>query len=404
MTINFYLNNDNRRKGDEKAIYCYVRHNYQTLTLHTHEHIQLKHWDKEKQRVKRTYVGSPELNEYLDSLKQKVQRIIRSVRIDNPTADFEMIKTALSKEFKPKKSNTFYTVFDTFIELRKESVTSGTTQKYTTLKKHLINFEANINFKMSFENIDFSFLDNLQKYFYSVKLSSNTIRKNLQFLNSFLKWAAEREYHSNYKFASYKLPKEIRKDAFSLSLQNLRQIQDYKPSSSKLEHVRDVFLFMVYTGQRFSDVSRLKSSDIREGHWKLTQFKTKKTVTIPLINSALEILNKYDMELPIVSNQKTNKYLKEMAKDAGLTELITDVGYFGNERISKSVPIHDVISTHTARRTFVSLSSLGGVNQQVVQSITGHSSTKMVSRYYDSNKTNAAKELIEDVFKSILSN
>jgi len=134
MTINFYLNNDKRNNNPEKIIYCYVREQKKTIVLHTKERINPEFWDSKKQIVKKSYLGSPEINQYLTKFKEAVQKNIRLLRIEKINPSFEEIKEALLNVLSNKKEIKFFDSFDEFIELRKPYVTGNTIKKFKSLK------------------------------------------------------------------------------------------------------------------------------------------------------------------------------------------------------------------------------------------------------------------------------
>lgn len=144
------------------------------------------------------------------------------------------------------------------------------------------------------------------------------------------------------------------------------------------------FLFQCFTGQRFSDIAEIKRDDIKNNSWYLHTYKTKDIIEIPLTELALEILDKYkanEKPLPIISHQKTNQLLKEVCKLAGIDEPITIVRYRGNQRIEINKPKYEFISTHTARRTFVTLSLEKGMKAETIMEITGHKNYKTFKKY-----------------------
>jgi integrase len=396
MTINFYLNNDTRSKRKEIAIFCYIRESGQTLTLHTGERIEPKFCDTQKQKVKRTYVGSPELKDYLENYKEKIKKIIRTAKTDDPFLPFEQIRKIILKEVKNKTGIDFYQVFDLFIETRKPQVSKATTGKYQTIKKHIRGLADKEKINVTFDTIDLTFFYRLQNYFQSVGISNNTIHKNMQFFKSFLHWSYEREYTKNNKFEDYKNPKLIETDNIALTKKDLNKILNCT-LNQRLDKVRDIFLFQLYTGQRFSDINNFKYNDVKIEIWYLRQTKTKKVIEIPLIKPALKILRKYGNKLPIITNQKMNEYLKELGENAGLTEKITITKYQGADRKEIEKYKYELLTTHTARRTFVSLASYNGVNQQVVKAYTGHSTDRMVDKYFKKNNSES-KKIIENIF------
>jgi len=159
----------------------------------------------------------------------------------------------------------------------------------------------------------------------------------------------------------------------------------HKFSSDKLSRVRDVFLFLCYTGQRFSELAKLSWSEIQtEGdhtYWSFTQQKTKKKMHIPLMPKALVILNKYkdaDRPLPKYTNQKFNKYLKEVCKEIGMTQLIKITRQKAGKDIEEVRPKYELIASHSGRRTFVNIAYAFGMSESTIKYITGFSADVMM--------------------------
>lgn len=208
----------------------------------------------------------------------------------------------------------------------------------------------------------------------------------MQFLCSFLRWAYEREFTRNNRFEKYQNVKQTPVDTIALTKAELKLIIDCDCLNESQKKVRDVFLFQLYTGQRFSDIIKFKASDVKNDVWYLRQQKTKKVLEIPIIEPAAAILEKYNNKLPVLSNQKTNEYLKEIGFLAGLNESVKVTTYHGADMIEKEYAKYELLTTHTARRSFVSLASYDNVNQQVVKSFfTGHGTDKMLAKYFKAN-------------------
>ena len=395
MTINYYLNYDYRSNKDEKAIYCYIRDEGKSLCLHTKERVNPKYWDKTKQCAKRGLTGYAQLNEYLERYREKIREIIRRVRIEDPFIGFSEIKKAVLKEVKRKTTYSFFDALDIFINVRKPYLSIGTTQKYNALKSHLKKFSEKNKIDITFDNIDLAFFDLLHGYYVSKGIGTNTINKNMQFFKSFLRWAVTREFTRNEKFEKHKNPKMVETQKIALTNDEVMKLKNCKLSES-MDKTRDLFFFLLYTGQRYSDIANFNMADIKDNTWFLRQEKTKKIVEIPLIEPAIMILEKYNYILPVISNQKMNNNLKIIGKKAKINDHIRDP----KDKTGKNIIYrYELISTHTARRTFVSLSSYAGVNQQVVKSFTGHGSDKMVSQYFKKNNEESRK-VFEEIFKN----
>lgn len=123
--------------------------------------------------------------------------------------------------------------------------------------------------------------------------------------------------------------------------------------------------------------------------------KTKQPLEIPLNQYALAILDRYRKagKLPLISAQKTNAYVKEACQIAGINDTMTVVHYRGNERIERTAEKWTFIASHTARRTFVTLSLERGMRPETVMKITGHTDAKMLKKYIVLSSNVAQKEM-----------
>lgn len=154
--------------------------------------------------------------------------------------------------------------------------------------------------------------------------------------------------------------------------------------------MRDVFLFQCFTGLRYSDVFNLRRSDVKGEHIEVTTVKTSDSLIIELNNHSKAILEKYqnvafedNKVLPVITNQKMNDYLKELAELAGIDEPVRQTYYRGNERIDEVTPKYALLSTHAGRRTFICNALALGIPPQVVMKWTGHSDYKAMKPYID---------------------
>src|SRR5699024_7037636 len=116
--------------------------------------------------------------------------------------------------------------------------------------------------------------------------------------------------------------------------------------------VRDLFLFMVYTGQRFSDVIRFYKADFHGDKWDFISVKNSKRVVVPFygyISKGLSILEKYDFKLPQISNQKFNEYLEDVGKIAEINTVTRRIRYKGKEEVIEEKPKYEFMTSHMGR-------------------------------------------------------
>ena len=364
-------------------------------------------WDADKQRVKngcsnKLKQSASEINASLLEYYTEIQSIFKRFEVEDVMPTPEQIKKAfnalhkpVSEEPKPKKEALpcdFFQVFDDFVEDcgRQNNWTDSTFEKFAAVKNHLTNFREGL----TFEFFDERGLNDYVGYLRDVKeMRNTTIGKQLSFLKWFLRWAFKKGVHQNNAYDSYKPKlKSTQKKIIFLTWDELNRLREFKIPSNKqaLERVRDVFLFQCFTGLRYSDVFNLRRSDIKGDHIEVTTVKTSDSLIIELNNHSKAILDKYkdvpfenDKVLPVITNQKMNDYLKELAELAGIDEPIRQTYYKGNERIDDVTPKYALLGTHAGRRTFICNALALGIPPQVVMKWTGHSDYKAMKPYID---------------------
>lgn len=385
-SYNFYIEAQPNRKK-EHAIMLWVRGcprgEKRPIVIRTGECVPFAKWDKAKQRVKPTYTGSPELNALLNQYEEEAQKCVRELGL-NKCNDFETAKSALQALFAPKKDTEFLAIYDQYLSAQEYLWQKNTLKKFKTLRQYLHTFSE--IFPLKFERINKDFEDKFRRYLVgNVGLLDNTVAKVFSMVKTFMRWAEEREYHSNLAYKNFKSPTSQIEVIYLLE-DELMRLHDYDfTKNPTLEKVRDVFCFQCFTGQRFSDIAKFRFEDVHEGVWHVRTTKTKDIIKVFLIPKALKILEKYRPSgaLPVISAQNTNYYIKEACEAAGIDEPTTIVRYQGNKRIETTEPKYKFIATHSARRTFVSLSIGRGMKAEEIMKITGHTSHKMLKKYLD---------------------
>lgn len=292
-------------------------------------------------------------------------------------------------ESKKTESSSFFEIYDIFIteESQNNQWNKRTLQKMQTQRKVLYEFDSHMNF----EKFNEEYLSNYQIFLEDKDHKNSTLSKELSSLKSFLKWAKRKGYNKFSEFELFKPKiKNIQKKIIFLSQSELKRLREFEiPEESKnLEKIRDVFLFQCFTGLRHSDVYNLKKANVKESYIEVTTIKTSENLIIELNKQSKKILEKYkDIEgekaLPVISNQKMNDYLKELAELAGINDLVTTTYYKGNVRFEETTPKYALLGTHAGRRTFVCNALALGIPPNIVMKWTGHSDYKSMKPYID---------------------
>lgn len=242
-----------------------------------------------------------------------------------------------------------------------------------------------------FDEVNLDFYKQLQQYMFASKgYSLNYFGKVVKNIKSFMKEAQELGYHKNQSYNSNRFLKpQEETDAVYLNTDQLDKLLHLDLSKSKgLENARDLFLVGCWTGLRFSDFSELSPKDVISGNF--IQVKTKKTsasVAIPVLPALKKIMSRYagitENSLPHpISNQKLNAYIKEIGKKAGFDHFVEVTRPEAGGRKVISVPFFQLITTHTARRSFATnMYRVYRLPPVTIMKITGHKSEAVFFKY-----------------------
>jgi integrase len=414
-SVHFYLKkpittdkDGKKRKDPSSLIYLQYKYNGKKLLYSFGQTINPKNWNFDRERVKNnsatTDDGKHLLNELLESLEKECERAYNN-EIKNGIPEPGKLRKHLDDfrnrdSIKKEKSGTLYDLIAKFesgeIKYKGKSKTAGTLKTYTTTLNHLKEFEAKKKYRIDFDTIDRDFYNKFADYLEKKGLMLNTIGRNIKDIKTFMSEAFDMDLTTNLSFKKkyFVTPRE-ESDSVYLTETEILKLYRYDLSKKKsLEQVRDLFVFGCFVGLRFSDYSDIKPENIVQidGEYfiKVKAKKTSEEVIIPTNPIILEIFKKYDdmpNNLPkSISNQKFNKYIKDVLKDAGFEEL---------GRLSKNMvlPLYECVSSHTARRSFATNYYLQGFPTIDLMKITGHKSEKNFLKYIRVSKLDSAKRL-----------
>ncbi|OFY61627.1 MAG: hypothetical protein A2Y71_03050, partial [Bacteroidetes bacterium RBG_13_42_15] len=304
----------------------------------TPELIRIDHWNEKKNTIKHQaeFPGKDELRVRLRDLQNSVEDLYRQEKIKGKI-DKEWLKNAIDRIYHPEKyqkngSRSLFEFIQEFIDKSKSRTNAKTgrpvcykqQREYARTFYYLQEFCKGKGREYNFEDIDLDFYQDFIEYLQSLNKATNTIGKKIQTLKIMLNEADEKEYKVNKAFKSHRF-KSISEESENIYLDtsDLQKLYDLDlAGNTRMESVRDLFLVGCWVGCRFGDLHKITSDNIQNGMIHLEQSKTGSKVIIPLHPIVKDILEKYDFNLPpVISNQKFNKYLKEVAKKAKLNEI-----------------------------------------------------------------------------------
>lgn len=421
-----YIKGTTKLRDVECSIYvtfCVSRQKRFNISLD--EKVKPQFWDFKNQCVKTTHKRNYDINFYL----QKVAMDLQTLYSKHRETPFDKFK-ALAQGNRSDEKKTLFVALTEFMNQYRSEKDRKTCQKYQTMVTQLTAFDAKT--PVDLPTMDFKFYDAFKRHLYAIPnpnykkcslvpvdshsndyslvnnsdglpvgLFDDTVYKYLVNLKTFLAWAEKRGYqvHSSYK--SWEIINR-RHAPISLTQAELEKLENYDFTKieekycwternrviKSLDVARDYLSFECRTGQRISDIRRFDYKDYSDFKWTFQPRKgnrlSTKTVTVHFKGycaSALFILQKYDYKMPVVSEQKLNEAIKKACKVAGIDSDIETFRWAQNKRIRISGKKYDFISSHTGRKTMITLSLQAGMPVEYIMELTGISNYNTLKHY-----------------------
>ena len=308
-----------------------------------------------------------------------------------------------------------------------------------SVKQALVQFQRFCKYKKkeyNFGDIDMQFYHDFTSYLKAeIKdkkgtvlkeaYNVNTTGKCIRTLKNILSIAESEGLHSNSIWKDKKFKgTRIETESIYLTREDLNKIMKADLSKHGIGHdqARDIFMVGVWTAQRVSDYNYITKEQIythtkrwiedvpdpeNPGQTKaeirtkeimyisLIQKKTGAQVSIPVSSELKGILEKYDYCLPHLEDQVINRYLKDICKEAGLTESVEILETKGGTPVRNRYPKWDLVHTHTARRTGATLMYLSGMDLYDIMKITGHTTPVMLKKYIKADKLDIIEKITD---------
>ena len=379
MSILFYPKKSERNDEGMVMLYARITINGKRGEFSLGRRIDEQRWDSRGGKLRGTTTEVSNFNRFLDNVKNRLYDIYDALLKEREDISATIIKNIfLGKEGKEYMLLEIFQEHNDEIEsLLGKGFTKGTLQRYKAAYKHVSDF---ILHKYQCKDIpvrsvDHKFITGLEFYLKSKKnCEHNTAIKYVVNFKKIIRIAYANEWISRDPFFHWKATWKTKEKQY-LTQVELDTLKNKKLFLPRLELVRDIFVFCCYTGLAYSDVKLLQSENIVIGingdRWiKMARKKTKAMSSIPLLPTAEKIIKKYSQHpqvvngnvvLPVLTNQKSNAYLKEIADVCDINKNLT---------------------THLARHTFATTVTLSkGVSIASVSKMLGHRSLKTTQIY-----------------------
>jgi len=379
ISILFYAKRAKTNVAGLVPIYLRITIDGVRLEISSKRFVMPEKWSQEQNRMKGSSEEARTLNAYLDILKAKVHDAQKEIVQEGNLVSVDTLKMRLLGTH--QKSRMLIPIFqdhnNRMEALIDKEFAQGTLTRYKTCISHtkeFLKWKFNLS-DIDVRKIDYAFLNDFEFYLRTEKSCNNN--SAVKYIKNFGKiiriclangWI-ERDPFINYHSKFNEVTRQF------LNEQEIEKLFTKDLRNERLSQVRDIFLFSCFTGLAYIDTQKLTQQNINLGldgnKWIFTtRQKTKTTSNIPLLSQAEKIIEKYQSHptcinsgklLPVLSNQKMNAYLKEIADLCGINKELT---------------------YHIARHTFATTVTLSnGVSIESVSKMLGHKSIKTTQHY-----------------------
>lgn len=378
--LTFIVRKSRSKKTTDSDVYMRITVNNKRSDISISRKVDPRKWSSKSEKALGKSPEATELNNYINVLRNKIKNIHQRLVEKDIDISLKNILDEFKGDNKPKPKMTL----EVFKEhngqmdrLSGKSISKSTAKRYWTCFNHVEQFikEEYKKCDYSMNDINHQFIAKFE-YFLKTKRECNH-NSALKYVNNFkkiIRIALANQWMDRDPFYNYKVQFETVEREF-LNEEEVQKLIDKDLHLDRLKLVRDMFVFSCYTGLAYSDVKKLTSAEITKGinggKWiRIKRTKTKSLSSIPLLPVAEEILDRYKDHpevkdgkyvLPVLSNQKSNAFLKEIAVMCGINKPLT---------------------THLARHTFATTITLtNGVPIESVSKMLGHKDLRTTQHY-----------------------
>ena len=399
-----------KTNDNEHLIYTRYTYNRKYILLRTDVYVNYRNWNGRIGRVRKS--DNYELkNNILEQKEIGLEKTILELISRNAEPTLINVKVEFFKvknqyqddQSKPKKQDEkkFLKDYQGFIDYKVDlgTISAETIKTYYTTLNKLQSFQKEANYSLHYNTINNEFYYKFLKYLRANNLYDNTVDKHIKNLKLFMYHSLSKEKHNNNTFQTFKRTR-TKTDFVVLEQDELRKLYyEYKPKNEKYKEVRDTFILGCSTGLRFSDLTKLSTGsfvitrdankeiieDASYSYIKVPVQKTSDYLLVPFNHFICEIIDEYNIEKHDITFlkhniQNFNNIIKSVCREAGINSLVKVARKKNKELIPDEKAKCDFVSSHTMRRTFISLlSNMTEITN--IQAVSGHKDIRVLTDY-----------------------
>jgi integrase len=321
------------------------------------------------------------------------------------TGNFEIDEHNLQQhiiERDSPKDKTLTRHYEDFLLHKQEQFNGSESIKdYKSLGVALQKYQDTNNVTLKFESINNADFFNRLRNWFGKNHNNNTTSKRIRNLKTFMLWAEKQELY-NFKGYLYKYKVETYKPKYeTLNRNEIQELQDLKIEKKNWQKIIDLFVCNCFMGMRISDLMTMEKGEFHQdddGSYYYTKIneKTGEPILIEVTKTSLAILKKYDFQLPTYSSQYFNRKLQDILKHYDLFNTMIKKPYMQSEKHKvKKLLKREMITSHTARRTYITLSISNKVPLNTIKLATGHTQLSTLSGYANNIRNKEAVQAID---------
>lgn len=375
MVLNFICRASKARRNGLSPIELSIIINNNRSVITLDRQIPSTKFNPSTQKVR----GEKDINDYIDVIRKKCYYIeTELIKLDKLDIDTFVYSF---KNGIPQKEDTLLKIYQKHNDLYKQNVEVGKVDntayyKYCKNRDRLQEYLLTLNkTDIKLKDITPLFIEGFQNYCLS-KLKVNTTNKQLKMLKKILAFAVKERHIEVSPFQM--VLREEKLDYDVLNKGDINKLLGTSFLDSRIEQIRDCFIFQCYTGLAYTDLVNLTQDNIENDVIIGRRKKTDVQFVVPLLPVAKQILEKYNYQLPIISNQAYNRYLKVLGDVSGLNKQL---------------------HSHLARHTFACLLLNSGVDMKTISRTLGHSSMKITEKIYASMSNDT---VVDNIRKALI--
>lgn len=391
ISILFLLQKVRLNKQGKCPVRCRVTYLKKRKEFATGLFINPEYWNNTQQQAKPPNTQNNIINTQLSLISHKINEAFLMLQVLPDSFDVDDIY----KKYKGEDVKTEITIlgaYDLHNEKTKKLIgvdfNELSWKRYIESRRKVAGFISKFYKKndIKLKDLDLKFIKDLEYYFKTdLNLKHATVYRSLQRVKKIILFAIAENYLQKDPFLLFK-NKKYKTEIVYLTVEELSSLENHSFAQKKLQQVKDMFVFCCYTGLAYQEMASLKQENIiinfDNNKWiQIKRQKTQKVVSLPLLSKAELILLKYknldsEILLPVISNQKFNSYLKEIAELLGIDKRLTH---------------------HIARKTFATTVLLyNDVPMEIVSELLGHSNMNITQAHYGKIvQKNVSKQMID---------